>query len=131
MNIHELCVSHDCRLQGVCRKWERSRGPIGAQWAWLRHRITQINQQLSQLDSTLQRKPKREPFLLSPPSLPSRSLSPLLHPPSVWGVGVERGKVVNGASHVPSVPHLLIPDGILNGPIQVSLVLEPVLALDY
>ena len=104
----------------MCRKWECSRGPIGSQWAWLRHRITQINRQLSQLDSTMQRRPKQEPFLLTSPS---RSLSPLTNPPSgVWGVGVDRGKVVNGTSHAStSVPHLLLPDGILNGPIQVCI----------
>ena len=34
---------------------------------------------------------------------------------------------MNGTNHTPSVPHLLIPDSILNGPIQVSLIPVPVL----
>lgn len=103
----------------MCRKWERSRGPIGSQWAWLRHRITHINKELSQLDQIIQQRPKQEPFLHSSPS-PSLSQTP-----SLWGVGVDKGKVVNGSNHTPSVPHILIPDGIINGPIQVSLILEP------
>ena len=103
----------------MCRKWERSRGPIGSQWAWLRHRISHINQELSQLDQIIQQRPKQEPFLLSSPS-PSLSQSP-----SLWGVGVDKGKVVNGSNHTPSVPHILIPDGIINGPIQASLILVP------
>jgi hypothetical protein len=72
----------------------------------------------------MQRRPKQEPFLLTSPS---RSLSPLTHPPSgMWGIGVDRGKVVNGTSHAStSVPHLLLPDGILNGPIQVKDLLSP------
>lgn len=115
---HSLSSPH-CRLQQVCRKWERSRGPIGSQWAWLRHRISHINQELSQLDTIIQQRPKQEPFLLSSPS-PSLSQSP-----SLWGVGVDKGKVVNGSNHTPSVPHILIPDGIINGPIQASLILVP------
>lgn len=113
------------RLQDVCRKWEHSRGPIGAQWVWLRHRITKINRQLSQLDATVQQRPKREQFFLSPPT--SRTLS---HPSNIWGGG-GGGKTVNGSNHVTSFPHLFLPDGILtNGPIQVSLILEPVSDLE-
>lgn len=125
-DIH-CSLPHVCRLQQVCRKWERSRGPIGSQWAWLRRRIAQINQELSELDNIVQRKPKREPFLLLSPS---QSLSPLSQTSSLWGVGVDKGKVVNGSGHTPSVPHILIPDGILNGPIQVSPILGPDPALN-
>ena len=112
-----LSLSH--RLQGICQRWERSRGPIGTQWAWLRHQITEMNRQLSQLDSAVQSKPKREQFVFSPATMtPAR---PLNHPAPLWGTGSERSKVVNGTSHASSVPHLLIPDGILNGPIQVRV----------
>ena len=38
----------------MMQKWERSRAQIGGQWAWLRHRITDLNKQISQLDNMMQ-----------------------------------------------------------------------------
>lgn len=117
--MFSLFCAADCRLRDVCHSWERSRGPIGAQWAWLRHRIAEINRQLSLLETATQSRPKQEQFAFAT-TVPT-PVRPLTHPTPLWGSGVERTKVVNGTNHASSIPHLLIPDGILNGPIQVRV----------
>ena len=141
------------RLQSMTQRWERLRARVGGQWVWLHHRITQLNQHLTQLDSIMKTRPVRDHFTIASPShciwsLPRTSLPQ--PPPSPGGGrggkggggrgkgggkggggrgeggggGGERGKVVNGGAHS-SGPHLLISDSILGSRIQVKDLLTP------
>lgn len=139
--VDDLCTT--CRHDLRCF-WDHARSAVGSRWVWLQRRIAELNKQIYRLDHHIKGSCLQDKFQFgSSPAPPPTETSVLPQYFSITnGSVVDRLKTTNGGlitmgnagtkpigtngfSHHHSLPHLLLPEGLLGTKLQVKDLLSP------